>query len=270
MQAGQSDPVPQPHRPPSHSALSISPSVNSPFHSLFARANIIGWQWWLVHQPSLDLYWRSGYTYSMTAASSPAPNHTVGAVLFDMDGTITKPYFDFDAIRREIGLPTEPRTPILEAMDEMTPEQRARTETILHRYEEQGARESELQDDAHFVLDTIRSAGIPVGLITRNSRKSVDTVIAKHDLHFDRIHTRENGPVKPAPDAILNMCRHFNVKPTTTWLVGDYLFDLLSGNAAGVTTVLMINEDPEPDYAHHADHVIQRLRQLIPLLGIAR
>jgi len=204
------------------------------------------------------------------ATTTPSdPNHDLGAVLFDMDGTITRPYFDFDAIRRELGLPTEPRTPILEAMEQMTPTERARTETILHRHEERGARESELQDDAHDVLAAIRSAGIPIGLITRNSRPSVETVLAKHDLHFDRIHTREDGPVKPAPDAILNMCRHFNVEPTTAWLVGDFLFDMLSGNAAGATTVLMIGHNPEPEFAHHADHVIQKLSQLLPLLGIA-
>ena len=205
----------------------------------------------------------------MTSKPPSEPDHTIGAVLFDMDGTITKPYFDFDAIRREIGLPTEPRTPILEAMEQMTPDRRARTEKILHRYEEQGARESELQDDAHHVLDAIRAAHIPVGLITRNSRRSVETVIAKHDLRFDRIHTREDGPVKPAPDAILKMCEHFNVEPKTAWLVGDYLFDMLSGNAAGATTVLIINGGSEPDYAHHADHIIQKLSQLLPLLGIA-
>ena len=44
---------------------------------------------------------------------------------------------------------------------------------------------------------------------------------------------------------------------------------MLSGNAAGVTTVLMVGQDPEPDYAHHADHIIHKLSQLLPLLGIA-
>ena len=35
------------------------------------------------------------------------------AVIFDLDGTITRPFLDFDAIRREMGLPHG--LPILEA-----------------------------------------------------------------------------------------------------------------------------------------------------------
>ena len=45
------------------------------------------------------------------------------AVIFDMDGTLTKPCLDFDAIRAEMGLSGEP---ILEAMARMTPDERAR------------------------------------------------------------------------------------------------------------------------------------------------
>ena len=44
----------------------------------------------------------------------------IRAVVFDLDGTITEPYFDFDAIREEIGLEKNGE-PILEAMEKMTP-----------------------------------------------------------------------------------------------------------------------------------------------------
>ena len=52
------------------------------------------------------------------------------AVIFDLDGTITQPYFDFDAIRQEIGLARD-SGPLLECMEEMTPEQRLEAERIL-------------------------------------------------------------------------------------------------------------------------------------------
>ena len=45
------------------------------------------------------------------------------AVIFDLDGTITQPYFDFDAIRQEIGLARD-SGPLLESMEKMTPQQR--------------------------------------------------------------------------------------------------------------------------------------------------
>ena len=59
----------------------------------------------------------------------------IRAVVFDLDGTITEPYFDFDAIREEIGLEKNGE-PILEAMEKMTPAQRDRAEHILHDHEQ--------------------------------------------------------------------------------------------------------------------------------------
>ena len=190
------------------------------------------------------------------------------AVLFDLDGTLTRPYFDFDAIRREIGLPTEPRTPILEAMQTMTPADRARAEVILHRHERQAAEDSQLWDDAHAVLAAIRSAGIPVAVMTRNSRQSVETVMARHGLRFDAAYSREDGPIKPAPDPVLNLCTHLQADPARAWVVGDYLFDLQAGNAAGAVTVLMLGDAPVPAWADQARHVIRRLNEILELLAI--
>ena len=49
---------------------------------------------------------------------------TIKAVIFDLDGTITEPFLDFDAIRREIGLSPEAGT-LLEAMEKMTSRRKA-------------------------------------------------------------------------------------------------------------------------------------------------
>lgn len=189
------------------------------------------------------------------------------AVLFDLDGTLTRPYFDFDNIRREIGLPTEPRTPILEALEHMGQEQRRRAEDILERHERRAADESELQPGVHEVLAAIRARDIPIGLLTRNSRICVDIVLAKHGLQFDAIHTREDGPPKPSPDPVLTLCHELSACPSCAWVVGDYLFDIQSGQAAGATTVLLVNHQ-QPTFEHHADHTIHALTELLPLLNI--
>ncbi|MBP7935428.1 MAG: HAD family hydrolase [Phycisphaerae bacterium] len=190
------------------------------------------------------------------------------AVLFDLDGTLTRPYFDFAAIRAEIGLSPESRLPILESIELMDAGQRKRAEEILLRREREAALASELWDDAHAVLAALRTAGLNLGLMTRNSRVSADTVIAKHGLEFDRIHTREDGPVKPSPEPVLALCGQLGVAPVAAWVVGDYLFDIQSGQAAGATTALMIGDAAVPDYADQANHVIRRLSELPALLGL--
>ena len=111
--------------------------------------------------------------------------------------------FDFNVIRREIGLPTEPRTPVLEAMEKMTPAQRRRAEAILLHHEREAALASEVWDDTLDVLAAIRESGRRVGLLTRNSRRSADTVIAKHGLQVDLVRTREDGVFKPSRAPVL-------------------------------------------------------------------
>ncbi len=55
-----------------------------------------------------------------------------GAIIFDLDGTLTVPVLDFGAIREELGLTDEP---ILEAMARMDAADRARAEAVLDRHE---------------------------------------------------------------------------------------------------------------------------------------
>ena len=59
-------------------------------------------------------------------------------IIFDMDGTLVDSGLDFDAIRRDIGLPE--RHPILEGVEAIPagPE-RERALEILHRHEHEGA-----------------------------------------------------------------------------------------------------------------------------------
>ena len=200
---------------------------------------------------------------STTLSSSRA-----SVVIFDLDGTLTLPCLDFDAVRREIGLPTHPSTPVLEALAAMAPDARAAAEAILHRHEERAARASELQEGALEVIATLRGQGIPVALLTRNTRRNVQTVRLRHGLEVDCIYTREDGPVKPAPDAVLAICQRFHTSPRSAWVVGDYLFDIQAGNAAGATTVLMIGDSTVPEFADQAHHVIRRLPELLTLLSL--
>ena len=67
------------------------------------------------------------------------------AVIFDLDGTLTKPYLDFDAIRLELGIASGP---ILEAIAEMDVAARRNAEVILLRHEWDAAKNATLYDGA--------------------------------------------------------------------------------------------------------------------------
>ena len=151
---------------------------------------------------------------------------SIKAVIFDLDGTITQPYFDFDSIRKEMGL-GEDCGPILEAMERMSEEQRRRTEEILHRHEQKAVTESKLNAGAKESLSSLGSAGIKIGILTRNKRSNALAVGEKHGLKFDAVVGRDDGPVKPDSFGVLQICEQFDVKPEETLLVGDFLFSRL-------------------------------------------
>jgi HAD superfamily hydrolase (TIGR01509 family) len=189
----------------------------------------------------------------------------IRAVIFDLDGTITQPYLDFDEIRTEMGL--EPNGgPILEAMAKMTPPQRQRAETILHFHEERAVTESKLNAGAGEALAALRERGIPIGILTRNRKDNAWAVARKHGLHFDAVVGREDGPVKPDAFGVLHLCRRFHVEPAQTLVVGDYLFDLLCARAAGAVGVLLANHGHAAEFARHADFTVANLMEVLPLI----
>ena len=184
-------------------------------------------------------------------------------VIFDLDGTLTKSALDFDALRAEIGV----TGPILEAINEMDPDQVARANEILNRHEAAAARNCTLFEGAVDVLAACRKNNRPVALLTRNSRATVHTVLGTHALVVDAVRTREDGAIKPSAEPIFSICRELNADPTRSWMVGDYHFDIMSGRSAGTRTVLMLGDKPRPDYADEADHVIRRLAELLPFVN---
>lgn len=183
-----------------------------------------------------------------------------------MDGTLTVPVLDFDRIREEIGLDSGP---ILEAMHDMSPEDRARTEAVLRRHEDAAAAASTLQSGAAEVVAAVRNHGAAAALMTRNSLRSATLFCERHGIAFDLVWTREDGPMKPSPEPVFEICRRLGVAPADSWVIGDFRYDILSGSAAGAKTVLFLAPDQaRPDWADEADIVIRCLPDLLTCLGI--
>jgi HAD superfamily hydrolase (TIGR01509 family) len=189
----------------------------------------------------------------------------IKAVIFDLDGTITQPYFDFDAIRAEIGLARD-SGPILESMEKMTAEQRNRAEQILRSHEEKAVMESTLNPGAKRTLSALRAAGIRIGVLTRNRRSNALAIAKKHKLKLDAVVDREDGPVKPDAFGVLRLCEQFSVKPQDTLVVGDYLFDLLCAKAAGAVAVLLANHQRADEFAEHADFCIENISGILQII----
>ncbi len=175
------------------------------------------------------------------------------AILFDMDGTLTAPMIDFDAIRRDMNLPAGP---ILEAMAGMTPADRAAADAVLFRHENGAAERSTLNPGCHELLDWLAGIGMPVALVTRNTRRSVETVRRRHGLRIDVCVTREDGKFKPDPAPLVLACDRLGVEPAAAWMVGDGYHDIEAGVAAGMTTVWVSHRQAKPFAAEPTTTVV--------------
>ena len=185
------------------------------------------------------------------------------AMLFDMDGTITRPRLDFPAIKREIGIPADAY--ILEALETMPAEARHKAMAILERHEMEAAQLSELNPGARLLLEELRRRTIVTGIITRNSAASVDVVLRRHGLTFTVIVCREDAPPKPAPEGLLMALQRVNVAPREAVYVGDHPIDLAAGKAAGTRTIWVTN-GREAASEPQADFVVSGLAEIVPLL----
>ena len=188
------------------------------------------------------------------------------AVIFDLDGTLTEPVLDFDAIRAEIGIASG--LPILEALEGVDGAARDRAEAILRRHEREAIGRARLAEGCAELLAHLGALAIPTAILTRNMREVVDTFASMFGFAFHATYTREDGPPKPSPAGVLSICTRIGVDPTRTLVVGDYKYDILAGRDAGCRTALVTRRTllptELPDWGP-PDITVRSLRELLPL-----
>lgn len=189
----------------------------------------------------------------------------IKAVIFDLDGTITEPFLDFDLIRRKMGLAQNVGS-VLEIMAKAPEKHRKQMERILNYYESRAVQESVLNAGAYETLRKLRQMGIHTEILTRNSRSNALAVAEKHNLLFDAVLGREDGPVKPDGYGVLKICGLFGASPKETIVVGDYLHDLLSAKAAGAWAVLLKTHQKCEEFVKYADFTITSLDRLFEII----
>lgn len=159
--------------------------------------------------------------------------------IFDMDGTLTVPAHDFDAIRTELGLPQG--RPILEQIAELAPARAKATLEHLARIEIEIASRAVPHPGARELLEFLSRRGARLGILTRNSHAIALETLSRCDLgpffHPDFILGREACDPKPSPDGIHKLLEIWKASPSEAVMVGDYRFDIESGREAGTATV---------------------------------
>ena len=196
--------------------------------------------------------------------------YRIDAVLFDFDGTLTRPgSLDFSLIKQAIGCPDD--VPVLEFMAGIDDHaQRLDMARQLDRFELDGAAASQPNVGAEQLVDSIKTAGLPVGILTRNSRASVARALENFStlgmVDIDVMVTREDPvKIKPSGEGVLLAARKMGVDPAHVLVVGDFSFDMQAGCNAGALTAYLSNGRPVPEELS-CRFVVATLMELEPIL----
>jgi HAD superfamily hydrolase (TIGR01549 family) len=185
-------------------------------------------------------------------------------IIFDMDGTLTVPTLDFAAMRREIGAgPGD----LVTHISALPPVERDRAWAVIDRHEEQAITDMRLQDGAAGLLHRCRKGNLKLGLVTRNAQRSVDALCKLCGITFDAVVTREFPFLKPHPEPVLHIARQWAMPPREILMVGDYLYDIQSGRAAGTQTCFFRNAGMR-DFSAEADCTVDSMSELGRILGM--
>ncbi len=192
-------------------------------------------------------------------------------VVFDFDGTLTEPgVMDFDAIHQAVGCPRH--LGILEFISALAdPEERRVKEGILGVAEMEAAERSRANKGADELVAFLHGNGIPMAVITRNSRRAVDKAFAGltgiDPAAFSVVVTRDlpMNP-KPFPDGVRFVAKELNVDAGRLLMIGDHAFDIEAGARAGAMTMFLRNDPLETPGTVESDFVVDTLAEALEVI----
>ena len=159
--------------------------------------------------------------------------------IFDLDGTLTVAVHDFNAIRKELGIPEG--QPIIKTLDSLPGEESRVQKKKLQDIEEKLAQNASPAPGVKRLLETLLPRNYYLGILTLNSRENAWITLEALDLakYFSKesVIGRWCAEPKPSPKGINKLLNYWNVSAGDALIVGDYLYDLQVGRAAEIATV---------------------------------
>jgi phosphoglycolate phosphatase len=211
----------------------------------------------------------------------------IGAVLFDLDGTLIDSAPDLagacNDMRRERGLDPLPYLSLRSMVGSgargmvgagfgLLPDDPGYFELrdeFLNRYEARMTRETHVFADVLPVLDALRDRHVPWGIVTNKATRFAEPLVASLDFGgaVPTLVCGDTTPnAKPHPAPLLEAARRLRVEPAACVYVGDDRRDVDAGRAAGMRTVAAgwgYLGSGEPAAAWGADIVLERPDELL-------
>jgi phosphoglycolate phosphatase len=216
-------------------------------------------------------------------------NPWIEAVIFDFDGTLAELHIDFAQMRAAIAdllhlynlLPRdfdhlyilemieEAGRRISESSSEKGENFKKDAMALVENMEVNAAARSGLFEGVTEMLSDIRNKSIATGVITRNCRRSVQTVFPDYGQYVDALISREMTlHVKPDPRHLLEILSLLNIDADRTLMVGDHPIDIQIGKELGTYTAAVLTGTGKLDDLTHArpDFLLQNVLEIRDIL----
>ncbi|MCS7116320.1 MAG: HAD family hydrolase [Nitrososphaerota archaeon] len=180
------------------------------------------------------------------------------AVLFDLDGTLTKFLLDYKKVRFKAieilseydlkGVQLDPNISVYltlkKVKDIIDPSTFASIKKRIYQiYEEveiEAAERVTRDTSVEILIKTLREMNLKIGLVTNNGRIGTMKSLEKLGLRdaFDVIVTRDDSDeLKPDKGGMVKALRSLNVEPNEALFVGDSVADIIAAKSAGLVSV---------------------------------
>ncbi|MHA2424319.1 MAG: HAD family hydrolase [Candidatus Thorarchaeota archaeon] len=217
------------------------------------------------------------------------------AVVFDLDGTITKLDLPLELMRSDAkqfyiseGLPEnllEPADGISSSTAKarehflsngMSEEEwdilQQELDVLMSKHETKSAKDVTLMPGALESIELIRSMGVRTSVLTNNSRFAMDIILRQVPLeqHFEIIQTRHESPTpKPYPDGLLHIAERMGLKIDEAVYVGDAVIDGVAASRANMEFwgVATGETTAEKLFSVGASEVVNSLVELPPIVS---
>ena len=166
------------------------------------------------------------------------------AVIFDMDGTVTRPCIDWQALRARVGVPDG--VPIVAHIEALPADEGERAEAMLRDVEYEAAERAESNPGVAELFDCLARQPLDLVLVTNNHRRAMRRVVEKLDLRFRLMLSREDAPMKPAPDLLLLALDRLQLESCEAVFVGDGHYDRAASAAARIPYIHLAHDPDGP------------------------
>lgn len=197
-----------------------------------------------------------------------SPEPALKAMIFDMDGTLTKPQnYMFKQMRTALNI--EKSQDILKSIEELPRSEQEGAHEKIRQIEREAMASMEPQDGLSTLMKYLNTTSLKKGICTRNFHEPTQYLLKTFlkDCDISPVLTREFTPPKPSAEPLKHICEAWGIDPRQCIMVGDGADDLTSAREAGMDSILLCNDENQSLVESHLPtYVVRDLSDIITLV----